>query len=152
MTHTAIVTSSRTYTKHQDVNDYLFTLAQRNNWELIVRHGDAPKGGDRFASQFCRVFRDIYPGIVEDRHPAKWTEPGGIKNIRAGFDRNSIMAGLGADECGVFMMPCRDPKCRRKDPHGTHGTEHCVEACEAQGIRIVWHGYVPPKWADRAPA
>jgi hypothetical protein len=136
-----LITSSRTWTDQHAVNGYLFALAQHNNWELTIVHGDAPKGGDRFARQFCDVFHEIYSGIVGEPHAAKWTEPGGIKNPRAGLDRNGLMVALGADECGVFMMPCREPKCRQLKPHGTHGTTNCMQLAHEAGIVIRRFGF-----------
>ncbi len=66
------------------------------------------------------------------RVPAEWWRLG----KRAGFVRNEKMVSLGADLTLAFVMPCTDPRCRRKQPHGTHGTSHCVGVAEKAGIPV----------------
>lgn len=102
---------------------------------MCVRHGACPGGADRFADLWGSTMRRVGMPVVVEAHPAQghphqdfgpW--PG------AGPRRNAYMVGLGAHECHAFIGPCTSPRCRRIDPHGSHGASGCADLAEKAGI------------------
>lgn len=94
---------------------------------VVIVHGAARSGADKTA--------DIWAcnhGIPLERHPADWERHG----KRAGFIRNEEMVSLGADLALAFVLPCVLPSCRKKKPHDTHGTAHCVALARKAGIPV----------------
>lgn len=119
---------------HQFLDDRLTYVVTNGYGRLVVRHGACPGGADLFADQWVAIQQPILP-VVADRHPAQnhptqdfgpW--PG------AGPRRNGYMVGLGAHECRAFIGPCTSPRCRRPEPHGSHGATGCADLAETAGI------------------
>lgn len=54
------------------------------------------------------------------------------------------MVALGATWAYFFGMPCTKNWCARREPHLSHGTEHCVRLIRASGIPM-W-GWWPLGW------
>lgn len=82
--------------------------------EVIVVHGDCPRGADRMA----RHFVEFHPELRQEPHPANWKRYG----RRAGYVRNDLMIRLGADLCLVFIR------------NGSAGTSMCARLAEDAGI------------------
>ena len=102
---------------------------------LRLRHGACPSGGDHFAALWGDTMRRTGLPVAVEGHPAQghptqdfgpW--PG------AGPRRNAYMVGLGAHECRAFIGPCTSPRCRRTEPHGSHGSTGCADLAEKAGI------------------
>jgi hypothetical protein len=64
-------------------------------------------------------------------YPADWSQGDG-----AGFARNARMAGDGAVEWLAFIGPCRKTEHAGREPHGSHGAEHCAAVAERAGIPV----------------
>lgn len=94
----------------------------------VIVHGACPKGADQIADEVARQH-----GNQVERHPADWGRHG---KKRAGFIRNAEMVALGADLCLAFVLPCVLSSCRKKKPHDTHGTAHCVALARKAGIPV----------------
>lgn len=130
-----LITGSREWPDTGDVQSALNFY-----WDLsghiTVVHGDAPKGADRMARNWCEKMNDgaveAIGGIAvdEERYPARWD----IYGPWAGPGRNKDMVDDGAFACLAFIAPCTMAKCRDKDPHGSHGATHCVNLAERAGI------------------
>ncbi len=119
------MTGARTWTSRSIVAEALLEAREhppadyvpRDGARMVVVVGRASRGADAIAEQYARMWN-----WQVDPHPADW---GGKDGVLAGFKRNEHMVSLGADVCLAFVMPCQDPKCRRPEPHMTHGTEDC---------------------------
>ncbi|WP_432112820.1 SLOG family protein [Streptomyces sp. S1] len=129
-----LVTGSRdwtnTVTVHAALGYYLLTLWQSERRTITVVHGHCRDGADALADAWARA-----NGVTVERHPVRghptqnfgpW--PG------AGPRRNAFMVGLGADVCVAFLMPCSSSRCRRTDPHPSHGAAGTAKLAEAAGI------------------
>jgi hypothetical protein len=92
---------------------------------VVIVHGACPTGADEMAARIARDY-----GYRSEPHPAGW----GRYGKAAGFRRNAEMVSLGAGLCLAFIMPCTDAKCRREEPHGSHGAAHCAGLAEKAGI------------------
>lgn len=115
-----LVTGARILTDRDAVDEALWAQARLAGGlnQLIVVHGDCPRGADRFAREFC----ERYPKVQEERHPADWDTHGKA----AGFIRNHNMVTLGADVCLAF-------------PRGeSRGTLDCVSRAKSAGIAVVY--------------
>lgn len=139
-----LVTASRDLTERRLVRQQLFiclgaalTLGKR----LVVVHGACPTGGDAFADEWAVEGAARGVCAPPERHPAKghptqvfgdW--PG------CGPKRNNYMVSLGANVCLAMINPCSSPRCRRVDPHGSHGATGCANAAHQAGIDVrAWH-------------
>ena len=117
-----LVTGSREadlYDNHLvcDVLDDFLGIATECGLRLVVRHGDCPRGIDRYARSWCVLMDAV---VEEQRYPADWNTHG----KRAGFLRNSEMVASGADVCIAF-------------PRGkSSGTRHCMREAEKAGIPV----------------
>jgi hypothetical protein len=86
---------------------------------MTVVHGDCPTGADSQASHWCRSPHALAGiSVIEEAHPADWKNHGKA----AGFMRNSVMVGLGADECLAFIY------------NESRGASHCAGQAEFKGI------------------
>ncbi|MFE2965541.1 DUF2493 domain-containing protein [Streptomyces sp. NPDC059340] len=83
------------------------------NREIVIVHGDCPRGADAIADQWGRKY-----GATIERHPANWQ----INGKRAGFIRNDLMVNLGADLCIAFIR------------NGSRGASHTAALAEHAGI------------------
>ena len=98
---------------------------------IIVVHGDCPTGADIMA----KVWATTWCGderVAHEPVEAAWHLHGGA----AGPRRNAVMVARGADVCLAFIGPCTSPKCRRTDPHGSHGASGCADLAQAAGIPV----------------
>lgn len=132
-----LITGSRSWTDQKMVwgaLDYIhgqFLEAHPTDGEeLIVVHGDCPKGADTLAAQWVARRRTAGARVSEERHPADWS-----RGKNAGFVRNQKMVDLGADLCLTFIDQCMNPRCKPW-PHGTHGSVHCATVAATAGIPV----------------
>ena len=125
-----LVTGSRDWTDEAKLALHLgMATGVPADWRsVVVVHGACKTGADKIADTLARSHK-----LRVEPHPADW-RPAGTFDRSAGFKRNTLMVSLGADVCLCFLMPCTDPKCRRTDPHGSHGASHCAGLAEAAGI------------------
>lgn len=100
--------------------DYITT-----DWVIV--HGACKEGADYWADEFAVVNL-----IEQEPHPADWKRYG----RRAGMVRNAEMVQEGADVCLAFINPCTKINCWRPRPHGSHGSTHCADLAEANGIEV----------------
>lgn len=127
-----LVTGSRTWPSPQHVVDALGYY-----WELggplIVVHGDARDGADRYAREWCLRMNGGVMGqvVLEERHPADWSQGKG-----AGFARNREMVALGADVVLAYADLCHKPYCPAT-PHASHGVLDCVSRAKLAGLEVV---------------
>lgn len=122
-----LVTGSRDWLDAGLVHDAL-TQAVYGNVPAVIVHGACPAGADAQAGWWARRFKHI--GVTEEAHPADWR----INGNRAGFIRNQHMVSLGADRCLACISPCTSSRCRRPQPHDSHGASGCADLAEAAGI------------------
>ncbi|MFJ1539348.1 SLOG family protein [Micromonospora chalcea] len=97
---------------------------------LVVVHGGCPNGADRVADGWALERRRLGWPVKPERHRADWRRYG----RRAGFLRNELLVGLGADGCAAFVDLCRKAECQALPPHGSHGVSHCADLAEQAGI------------------
>lgn len=142
-----LVTGSRTWDNARRVEGALSeacrTAITEGFTQLVVVHGAAPAGADKFAANWVRKVRTSVleaPGspvrlrVREQGVPAEWRTYG---SRIAGFLRNQQMVDDGADLCLAFMDACRSVKCAGKPGHGTHGTADCITRAENAGIPVL---------------
>lgn len=118
-----LVTGSRIWSDYVAVRDALLEQMEVDP-ELVIVHGDCPRGADALADRF---FREAVAGgaqVAIERHPADWNGHG----KSAGFIRNQQMVNAGADICLAFPLG-RSP-----------GTRHCMKAAERAGIPVINYG------------
>jgi Protein of unknown function (DUF4031) len=90
------------------------------------------RGGDRLSESVWQLW-----GGELDRHsvsPEAWN-----RSRQAGYDRNEVMVNKAArrgGECVALVAPCTDTRCRRQEPHGTHGASHCAGLAHAAGLQV----------------
>ena len=106
---------------------------------LTVVHGACPTGFDKICHNWAlnAYHASSYGAVIPEPHPAIW-RVNGVFDRAAGFTRNAEMVALGAGLCLAGDMPCTDAKCRRQDPHRTHGTSHCADLADKAGIPVEW--------------
>jgi hypothetical protein len=127
-TFRVLITGSRSWSDEQAIREALASvIALQGPENVTVVHGAASCGADAIAD---RVATSWGGGLMVERHPADWQRHG----RSAGFRRNAEMVALGADVCLAFVLPCTDPKCRKSEPHGSHGASHTARLAEKAGI------------------
>lgn len=132
-----LVTGSRGWKDEHTARQMLLWALTWYGGSMVLVHGDAPG-----ADQICRnAWRQA--GQPDEPHRPNW-RPNGVFDPQAGFDRNGVMVARGADQALAFDLPCTDPKCRRREPHVTHGTEHCIRLIQYAGIPL-W------RWSESQP-
>jgi hypothetical protein len=124
-----LVTGSREWDAEGTLRQALIAAVAEcpDGTDPVIVHGACPRGADAMADRWARDY-----GFPAERHLACWER----QKRRAGFARNEHMVSLGADLCLAFILPCTDLKCRRKDPHGSHGATHCAGLAEKAGIPV----------------
>ena len=125
-----LITGSRNWQDWRVIWDAL-DAAYSSHPALTVVHGACPTGADRLAAEWYR--QDGRRTARIEPHPAEWRRDGCFDKS-AGFTRNAEMVSLGADLCLAFLMPCADKRCRRAQPHGSHGASHTADLAEKAGI------------------
>ncbi|MFM9589841.1 SLOG family protein [Streptomyces scabiei] len=131
-----LVTGSRDWRDEELIRHQLTRVWLTVDRPFVVVHGACPTGADWMASDWAANMLEAEMGDVrEEPHPAQnhptedfgpWPE--------AGPRRNTHMVKLGADLAFAFIGPCTSPRCRRPDPHPSHGASHCAHLAEAAGI------------------
>lgn len=130
-----LITGSRDWNDRDAVESTLTTagaLAIALGQRLTVVHGDCRTGADRIADAWAEWHRNRGKPIDLERHPARDFGPWPA----AGPLRNAHMVNLGADACFAFIGPCTSPRCRRIDPHPSHGASGCADLAEQAGIPV----------------
>lgn len=132
-----LVTGSRDWQAERRVweeLDMLLVDTAATQEDLVVVHGDCPKGVDRMARNWVERRRDVYAvtRVSQERHPARWSEFG----KPAGFRRNAEMVGVGADVCLAFIRPCSKINCHYSEPHGSHGASNTADLAMRAGIKV----------------
>jgi len=132
-----LITGSRTWTDRETCYWVLY-----NAWDNLGRDVTLIHGGAEGADNICQSIW-LESGLPEEMHRPIWYS-GGVYDWRAGFARNDKMVQRGADAALAFDLPCTSPRCRRTEPHVTHGTEDCLLRIEAAGIPL-WRWSLSPK-------
>jgi hypothetical protein len=130
-----LVTGSRDWRRHELVClalDAAFCEATNSGRPMTLVHGACPTGADDQAADWANymISRDL-PVKVE-AHPAEDFGPWPA----CGPFRNKHMVSLGADACLAFIGPCTSPRCRRTEPHPSHGASHTARLAEQAGIPV----------------
>lgn len=126
-----LVTGSRDWAHICAIADALDqVIAEVSPRPVLVVHGACPTGADRQAEHYVRWLKSKECLIDVERHPAEnfglWPRCGPI--------RNRHMVDLGAGVCLAFIGPCTSSRCRRPDPHPSHGASGCASLAEKAGI------------------
>lgn len=129
-----LVTGSRDWPTPQTVANALNDAHDRlpPGTHLVVVNGACKTGADFDAHAWCLRRQHLGDPVVEERHRADWF----THRNAAGPIRNQHMVSLGADTCLAFIGPCTSPRCRRPDPHPSHGATNCADLAEAAGIPV----------------
>lgn len=134
-----LFTGSRDLKNPYWVNLGLTRLASRVDPErkIIVTQGECYRGGgDYYAKQWALAHA---PRVICESRPADWSQ-----GPRGGPIRNQRMVDEGHDVCLAVIGPCTSRRCRRKDPHGSHGASDCADRAEKAGIttyrKQLWKG------------
>ena len=150
MTYRILVTGSRSWTDRTRIAQSIMTAINESQPMLVdekgnpdrraianvvVMHGACPTGADALAQDVCD-----HMGIDTDPYPADWEQ----YKKRAGFIRNIMMVQTEPDICLAFLRPCLNPKCHIIEPHGTHGTSHCMKQAELAGVPVRQWGWREP--------
>lgn len=133
-----LITGSRDWDNHTTITKTLTALAATNAFfgrPIVIVHGACPTGADAIADDWARWHTQQSPHITVERHPAQGhpTQDFGPWPA-AGPRRNAHMVGLGADIALAFISHCTSPRCRRSDPHPSHGATSCANLAEQAGI------------------
>ncbi|MEU8199506.1 hypothetical protein AB0C10_37555 [Microbispora amethystogenes] len=122
--------------------------------DVVLVHGACDEGVDAMVDPFCAAeawWVDNAGGaLYAEPHPADWDHcapdcrPGHRRTRRdgstycpgAGLRRDAGMVDLGADLCLAFIEPCVSPRCRRPQPHGSHGATETADLAERAGIPV----------------
>lgn len=91
--------------------------------------GRCTEGGDLMCEQWAER-----NGVPVEPHPADWAHDRG-----AGFTRNREMVQAGAAVCMAFGFVCVKKRCKRPQPHCTHGTLHCATTAMEAQIPVAMH-------------
>jgi hypothetical protein len=135
-----LVTSSREGVEVEDVDG---GLKPHFDPRRVLISGGA-RGGDQMSESLWQVW-----GGEIDRHSvtkAQWNA-----SREAGFQRNEGMVAktvARGGECVALVAPCTEVRCRRPEPHGTHGASHCADVARAEGLDVdaVAIGGRPSAW------
>lgn len=133
-----LVTGSRDWTDEDLIRHQLTRVWLTVEGPFVVVHGNCPTGADWLASNWVANMLEAEMGDVrEEAHPAQGhpTEDFGPWPA-AGPRRNAHMVRLGADVALAFIGPCTSPRCRRPDPHPSHGASGCADLAEQAGIPV----------------
>lgn len=111
-----LVTGSRDWDDPYPVHRALYSEFFGTDEQLIVMHGDCPRGADKHAKDWCASMAHV--GVREDAHPAKWE----IHGKASGFIRNQQMVDEGAGICLAFIR------------NNSRGATDCARRAEKAGI------------------
>ncbi|MFF7851892.1 SLOG family protein [Streptomyces sp. NPDC007910] len=133
-----LVTGSRDTHDPRPVNTELDARLARlqPGQHLVIVHGACQdrwgrlRGVDAHADAWALRAKQAGHPVDVERHPAEdhgpWPACGPI--------RNRHMVSLGADEALAFIGPCSSPRCRKPEPHPSHGASGCADMAEQAGI------------------
>jgi hypothetical protein len=105
---------------------------------LVIVHGACQdrrgrlRGVDAYADAWARRAQRAGHPVDIEPHPAEDFGPWPACGPR----RNQHMVNCGADEALAFIGPCTSSRCRRTDPHGSHGATGCADMAQAAGITV----------------
>lgn len=116
MTYRVLVTGSRIWTRWRVIWDALDAVLAEHP-DMVLVHGDCPKGADRYADAWARR-----RAVPVERYPADWNTYG----KRAGFLRNQTMVDTKPDVCLAFIVD------------DSRGATHCANAAREAGIATVY--------------
>lgn len=126
-----LVTGSRDWTDTDRLRHELTRAWLTAEGPFVVIHGGCPTGADDLASDWVANMLEAEMGAVsEEAHRAQGFGPWPA----CGPKRNAHMVRLGAEICLAFIGPCTSPRCRRPDPHPSHGASGCADLAERAGI------------------
>ena len=120
MSYRVLVTGSREW-DDRDMLEGALSTTLFGVREMIVVHGQNPRGADRMAARWVFTARCERPS--GDRGPAS----GGLEATREGWPaRNQVMVDKGADVCYAFYWAGA----------GNEGTADCAERARLAGIPV----------------
>jgi hypothetical protein len=93
-----LVTGSRDWENAQLIYETMLGIHIKAESQPVLVSGHCPTGADAIAEQIA-----VYLSWPVERHPAKWEQPDGSIDKRAGFVRNKEMVDAGADICIAFI-------------------------------------------------
>jgi hypothetical protein len=130
----ALVTGSRTW-RNRDLLYSALNGVLEAHPTLVLIHGAAREGADAMADAWRTEVWQAGADVTVLRRPARWRVNGKVDK-GAGFKRNALMVAMKPDEVLAFIDECRNPKCRRREGHGTHGASDCADLAERAGIPV----------------
>ncbi|MEW1846248.1 NADAR domain-containing protein [Nonomuraea angiospora] len=145
--YVVLVTGSRTWTDAHTMHDVMAAIvAEHGPGRVTFRHGRCRKGADMMCDRIARQL-----GAHVEQRPADWDvcagpdcTPAHRKPRRdgatycpgAGIHRDAAMVDEGAHESLAFIDPCADRRCRKREPHGSHGATETARMAEEAGIPV----------------
>lgn len=130
-----LITGSRNWSREHWVHIKLAEAMERARGRQVrLVHGGCPEGVDNFAQRWYERERVFNRQLLRPEiHRADWD-----KGLSGGFRRNERMVRLGAWGVLGFVAPCIKPGCTRNNgqPHGSHGTSHCLKVAKAHNLHI----------------
>lgn len=116
--HRLLVSGSREYHKEFVLCMAIIRKAIKHP-DIVVVHGDCPKGADRMAKDFCKRW-----GIPQDPFPANWD----LYGKPAGHIRNKEMVDTNPDFAFFFLegkssgtLNCLDHAIKKGIPYRVYG-------------------------------
>lgn len=114
-----LVSGSREWDQPEIIQMVLTQAWIEHGDDLVIVHGDCPRGADRIARDWARR-----EGVADEPHPADWNKHGKA----AGHIRNKEMVDTKPD-VGIFFI--------RGESRGTRG---CLRLTKEAGIPYVTYG------------
>lgn len=133
-----LVTGSRKYPDPDLVPATLNNVVSYRD-AIVLVHGAHGYGPDFWAHTWAENMPDTR--VREKQFPVTqpaWDDYGYSAGPRRNQRMVDFLAGArarGAEvQCLAFLSACVSPRCRRTDPHESHGTSGCADMAEAAGI------------------
>jgi hypothetical protein len=145
-----LVTGSRTWDAVESIHAALLDAwhdARQDGWPGIeVIEGQA-SGADGIAGDWAK---DNQPhGVGHQPMPARWETcapncpPGHRRTAHdrtycptAGHRRNAAMVALQPIICLAFIAPCTNQRCKKPQPHDSHGVDNCIRLAKKAGVPV----------------
>lgn len=139
-TYRVLVTISRGYPDVKQIHhklDHYLAYAESLGRTMTLIHGDYKRGSDAIADAWGVMRQKAGRPVLIDPHPAQNhpTQDFGSWPA-AGQKRNEYMVSLRPHVCLAFIGPCTSPRCRRSDPHPSHGATGCADMALKAGIVV----------------
>jgi hypothetical protein len=145
-----LVTGSRTWDDVEAIEAALLDTwhdARQDGWPGIeVIEGQA-SGADQIAGTWAKRYAEH--GVGHHPMPAAWEhcaadcKPGHRRTARdrtycptAGHRRNAAMVNLQPLLTLAFIAPCTSQRCRKPQPHDSHGVDNCIRLAKAAGVPV----------------